>query len=680
MRAISLQFLPWRVTGNERFAVPIWLLLLWGIVIFSPLLEGGTTHTAVMIIRLMILLLVGDYLRCAIAARRMTLPASTFLPGVAAFLALAAISAALSPYRHPSLQWLIVLLSYAALLYVLLCVIETWGHVAKIMAVLVLMGLFEAGLTLVQAWGFHSPRPVGTFANPNFLAGYLAAMWCVLLSHLAHMKIGQGGWRERVVSIQAALPAVAAALILLAIALTRSRGGLLALAGGTTVALLLRFGRKGLIGVAVFLAIVLSVPNPLSERIRAEHSVNPVGYARWQMWERAASQMREHPLGLGLGLYQYVYPRNAIPNERQVARYGRVAHTPHSEYVQIGVELGVPALIVFCWGIVHILREMRAALACRLRRWQRALIVGVGGAWASIVVHAAVDSNLHEPAIAIVLVLCTAILLSVKRLSRRAVQGRTVLIQRPIVWGACCVIVLTLAAMLVARLGVAWLAFEAGSKALAEKNLERAVEYYDQAIELDPGTALYHSSKAAAHLQLFQRTRAGTEMTVVVDELKRESTLNPLNARPFKLLGDIYGAAASDRGASDQRHSWLRLATEAYEQAIEREPFNPFHRLEAGRYYLALADGARAERIVREAVEMEPNFLPGRAWLVTRYARTGRIELAKQEYEEILRRQRYYADWSLEAYERGFLNVDIRELSGILDRSRGEKASRRHAT
>jgi O-antigen ligase/tetratricopeptide (TPR) repeat protein len=659
-------------------AMPPWLLLLGGIVVFSPLLEGGTTHAAVMVIRLMILLLAAGCLRSAIQARRLVVPAPAILAAVAAFLALAALSTAFSPYRHQSLQWLIVLLGYAAFLYVLLCVFETWGHVAWILAVLVLTGLFEAGLALVQAWGLHAPRPSGTFANPNFLAGYLAAVWCVLLGHLSHLRIGRGGWRTRLASLQAALPAVAAALVLLAVALTRSRGGLLALAGGTAVAVLLRFGRKGLIGVAVFLAIVLSVPNPLSERIRVEHSLNPVGYARLQMWERAAQEIREHPLGLGLGLYQYVYPRNAVPIEKQVARYGRVAQTAHSEYVQIGVELGVPALAVFCWGLVLMFREMRAALACRLRRWQRGLVAGAGGAWASILAHAAVDSNLHEPAIVVVLALCTAILLSARRFAQPALAGRTILIRRPVAWGACSVVVLALAAMLVARLGVAWLAFEAGAKALAGRNVERAIEYYGQAIELDPGKALYHNSKAAAHLQRFQQTREPAELAVVVEELKRESALNPLSARPFKLLGDVYGSAASDAGAPDRRQPWLRLARESYEQAIAREPFNPFHRLEAGRYALALADAGTAEQTVREAVEMEPNFLPGRAWLVARYAATGRTGPAKQEYEEILQRQRYYSSWTLEAYEKSFLHVDTRELAALLERSRGGGKSPQH--
>ncbi len=673
MRGISPHVFAWPVIRDEWRAIPVWLLVVGGLVFFSPLLEGGTTHTAVMIIRLIILLLVADYLRRAIQGGQLVVPAPVIMSGVAAFLALAAVSTALSPYQHQSLQWLIVLVSYAACLYVLVSVIDTWRQAAWILGMLALMGLFEAGLALLQAWALEAPRPTGTFANPNFLAGYLAAIWCVFLSRLLYVKMGRGRWSGRIVSIQVALPMAAAALILLAIALTRSRGGVLALVVGTTVAVLIRFGRRGLISALVLTAVVLIVPNPVSDRIRAEHSANPVGYARLQMWERAAHQIWAHPFGVGLGLYQYTYPQNAFPIEGRVARFGHVAQTPHNEYVQIGVELGVAGMVVFAWGIVCMLGEMRRALRCRLRRRQRWLVVGVSGAWVSIMVHAAVDSNLHEPAIVLVLILCTAVLLSVKRLSHRASSDPTVPIRRPIVWGACAVVLLVLAATLVTRLGVAWLAFEAGSRALEQKNLERATEYLEQAVELDPGKTLYHSSKAAAHFQVFHRTKSPGDLAVVVAELKRESALNPLNARPFKLLGDVYATAASGAGGTDQRQASLRLAAAAYEQAIEREPFNPHYRLDLARLYLALSDGEKAERLIRDTVETEPNFLPGRLLLAMRYAKTGRLGPAKQEYEEILRRQRYYANWSLEPYEKGFLNVDVRELAALLERPRHEK-------
>lgn len=632
---------------------------------------------AAMIIRLMVLSLLCAYSWNVVREQRLVAPSFVIGPSVTAFLALAAISAAWSPYRHQSIQWLIVLVTDAGALYLLVSLMTTWGQVAGIVLLLAGMGAVEAGLALSQGWLDGMARPTGTFANPNFLAGYLAAIGSVLLGVFVHLKIRRGTGGARVPPVRALLPFVLGAMILFAIALTGSRGGLLALAAGAAVVVALRFGRKGLASLALVLALAIVIPNPLSERLRAEHAANPVGYARWQMWQGAGRQMMDYPFGAGLGLYQYLYPRYAFPIEGQVARYGKVAQTPHSEYAQIGVELGALALVVFCWGIARIAREVKSLAACRFQRWQRGVVVGASGAVTSILVHAAVDSNLHEPAVVIVLILCAGILLSVKRLSGAASQSRTIPIRRPLLWGGAAVLVVVLSAALVVRMGVAWMAFEAGSRALAQRHLERAAEYLGQAVELDSGKAMYHSSRAAAHFQLFQQTRKPKDMSIVISELKESIALNPLSARPFKLLGDVYGLTAAGLQGADRQQPLL-LASAAYEQAIEREPFNPFHRLELARLYLALAEGGKAEQSVQNAVETEPNFLPGRLWLATRYAKTDRIGLAKQEYEEILRRQRYYANWSIEAYERSFLDVDVRELAALLERPRNEKPKKRH--
>lgn len=632
-----------------------------------------------MIIRLMILLLLCTYSWNVVHTHRLVVPSFVIAPIVIAFLVLAAISAASSPYRHQSVQWLIVLVSDAGALYLLVSLMTTWGQVTWMVVLLAGMGAFEAGLALNQGWFGGMTRPTGTFANPNFLAGYLAAIGSILLGFFVHLKIGRGKGGARLSPVWAILSFSVGLMVLFAIVLTRSRGGLLALAAGAAVVIMLRFGRKGLAALGLVLALAMVIPNPLSERLWAEHVLNPVGYARWQMWQSASRQIMDYPFGVGLGLYQYLYPRYAFPIDGQVARYGQIAQTPHSEYVQIGVELGVLGLVVFCWGVGRLAREINALASYRLPRWQRGIMVGASGAAASILVHAMVDSNLHEPGVVIVLILCTAILFSVKRLSGEELQSRTIPIHHPFLLGGAAVLAIALSAMLVVRMGVAWMAFEAGSRALAQRHLERAAEYLGQAVELDPGKALYRSSKAAAHFQIFQQTREQKDMSVVVSELKESIALNPLSARPFKLLGDIYGLVAAGSQGADQQKQWWQLASASYERAIEREPFNPFSRLELGRFYLALAEDEKAERSVRSAVETEPNFLPGRLWLARHYVRTDRIELAKQEYEEILRRQRYYANWPVEAYERSFLSVDARELAALLERPRGGKPKKHHA-
>lgn len=667
---IPLRSLPWLKAEAYRVTLPAWLPVFSALIVFSPLLEGGTTHTAAMVIRLLTLVLLCIWWWNAVNRAQVTLPSFSLVPAIVAFLALAVVSAAWSPYWHQSVQWLIVLAGDAALLWLLVSVLATWSQVIWFVTLLVGMGILEAGLAIWQGWNGQA-RPSGTFFNPNFLAGYLAAIACILTGLLLHGKLGLHGERWMTGRVGVVAMICAGAVLLGAIVLTGSRGGVLALAAGVAVTACLRFGwKKGLVGVAVLVAVALVTPNPLSHRVRAEHAANPVSYARWHMWATAVRQMSDHPFGIGLGLYQYVYPRYAFPIEGQVARYGKVAQTPHSEFAQIGVELGVPALAVFCWGIGRIASEIRALATLRLRRWQRGIIIGLAGATASILAHATVDSNLHEPGIVMVLILGVAVLCAARRLSGDEPADRTIPIRQPVLWSGVFLGAMAFATMLVLRLGVAWMAFEDGSRALERGNLDRAIELMSQAVVLDPDKALYHSSLAAARFRVFQRTRDRAQLDVVVDGLKTAIDLNPLNAKPFKVLGDIYGLLAGVDPPQERRR-WLELARDAYRQAIEREPFNPSHRLELGRLLLALGEEAEAEFTVRSAVDLEPNFLPGRLWLAVRYVRTDRIESAKQEYEEILQRQRYYAGKPLDSYEQGFLRADTHELALLLERAGG---------
>ena len=677
--AVSVSGLP----SGKRIpsSLPAWLFLLSGLLVFSPLLEGGTTHVAVMIIRLMVLALACLHLWGVGKSRAVVaLPPAGIGAAVLIFLALAALSAALSPYTHQSVQWLAVLLTYAALLYLLVSFITEWDHVAALLAVLAGMGFFEAGWAVWQGWWGGNPRPSGTFFNPNFLAGYAAMAWAISLGYVCYIRVGRRSWPgvRRCSVADVILPIVLLGLLFLVIIWTGSRGGILAVAVGSALVIGMRFGRRGLGLFALTLVLsLLLIPNPLRERIRAEHAVDPAGYARWEMWQQSIRQMADHPLGVGLGLYQYLSPRYAFPVEGQIARYGKIAQTPHSEYVQMGVELGIVSIPVFCWGIVRVARESAALLRQRLWRWQRGVVMGMSAALAVVLTQAAVDSNLHEPAIAIGLTLCVGLILAARRLSACPPESARVIRIRSrqfrLMWvggGLLVVMGLTVGAV---RLGLAWLAYDAGSTALAHKDYDRAMDGYRRAIELDSGKALYHSALAAAQFQVFERSGDRDKALTAVSELNTAVTLNPLDGRLSGLLGHVYvrlaagslppGASAMER---EQRMAWRRAALSAYEQAIRLEPFNPFYRLEVARLYFALGYSERAEASVQEAVANEPNFLPGREWLAKRYVQSGRIEAATHEYREILERQRRYVGWNKNAFEEQLLQADVAGLAAAL--------------
>lgn len=630
-----------------------------------------------MIIRLMVLLLLGVYVARGIWTGSLACPTFRIGPIVLAYLGLAVVSTAASSYVNQSLQWLVVLAGYALLLYLLPCFITAWSHVATLLATLVGMGLFEAAWALAQGGWLGEARPRGTFFNPNFLAGYLAAIWTILLGCLCYICHERGSRREKVGGQRVVWVAMAAilALLLLAIIWTGSRGGMLAVVTGALLVVGLRFGRKGVAMLLVGAVLCLLTPNPLRERLWAQHvEGSSISFARWQMWQSAGREMVEHPFGIGLGLYQYLYPRYAFPLEGQITRYGKVAQTPHSEYLQMGVELGGAGLFVFFCGVAVVAREAGAVLKLRLARWQRGALVGVIGAIAGLLIHAGVDSSLHEPAIAILLTLCVGLVLAARRLSGQAVRMRAVVVAHRWFWAGGAMILIGVLTVHVVRLGVAWMFYESGSQALAQRELVPAIADFRTAVSLDARKTLYHSSMAAAHFQAFERTGDARAAQAAVSELQVAMALNPLDGRLPGLLGYVYASLAKSRAPSqaspEQRIAWMRAAVAAYERAAELEPFVPSHDLELGQLYLALGERERAETWVRRAVELEPNFLPGREWLARRAMESERRDEAEREYREIVERQRQYAEVPKDELEKRYLTADVQELRVALDRLR----------
>src|SRR5688572_10672194 len=81
------------------------LMIIGALVIFSPLQDGGTTHPAQMVIRLLILLLLGIALIKGIRTGQFSLPVLPIGYIALLFLGLAIAATVLSPYTHPSRQW-----------------------------------------------------------------------------------------------------------------------------------------------------------------------------------------------------------------------------------------------------------------------------------------------------------------------------------------------------------------------------------------------------------------------------------------------------------------------------------------------------------------------------------------------------------------------------------------------
>ena len=651
------------------------LVVISALVIFSPLQEGGTTHPAQMIIRLLIVAWLGGALIEGIRAGRLVIPRLGIRYVLLAFVGLAAAATIFSPYIHQSRQWLLIITGYAILLYLLISFVDRWERVRPLAMVIVLMGLGEAVWTIVQGVFWNVVRPSGTFFNPNFLAGYLTVSWAILLSIAVY-----GNRKGGIVSRPSLSPAwwwvgVSSTLgiLLVAMVLTQSRGGMVAWLAATACILTARYGWKlAGAGAATLLLAGLLFPTPLKERVLAEHEQNPVSYARWQMWHGAIAQMADHPFGIGLGLYQYTYPLYAFPVEGEVTRYGKVAHTPHNDYLQIGVEMGVGALLVFLVGIGLVVREFMQVLRARLLRWQRSLIVGVGGGGIALLVHAALDSSLRESALAILLVLCAGLVVSAARVTSHKTDAVHVIpIRSRLMWGISAACLLLLAGAEVSRVGMAWLTFDAASRRAVAGETEAAIQGLKAAIALDPGKSLYHHGLGSVYARAFDASRDKDTFRLAHAEFREAIELNPLDSRLLGLLGQLYVSAAQTSpladGIDEQQKSWLRAALRVYERAVRLAPFSAPYRYEQARLHRMLGERAAAEQQAKVAERLEPNFLPARALLAALSIDAGRIDDARQELQEIQARQARYQQWNKNSIDRAFLSVDVAPLRAAVE-------------
>lgn len=630
-----------------------------------------------MIIRVLILAWLGIVLFLGIRSGRLAVPVLATRYVVLVFLGLAVVATIISPYTHPSRQWLLMIAGYATLFYLLVSFIDRWEHVRTLTIMIVLMGIGEAGWAIVQRFAWNIIRPSGTFFNPNFLAGYLAVSWSILLSCAVYgnRKGGAFSWP----SLPPALWwfGVGSALggLLFAVVLTQSRGGMLVLLVATMFVLTARLSWKlaGSCAVVLLLAGLL-IPTPLKERVLAEHEQNPVSYARWQMWQGAVRQMVDHPFGIGLGLYQYTYPLYAFPVDGEIARYGKVAQTPHNDYLQMGVEMGVGALFVFLVGVFMVVRDLMQVLRARLLRWQRSLMLGVGGGGIALLVHAALDSSLRESALAILLVLCAGLIVSASRLTGKCeVADHIFLIRWRSLWGISAACLLLVVGVEVARLGMAWITFESASRRAVAGETGIAIKGLKAAIALDSSKSLYHHGLGSIYARAFETSRDKEMFRLAHAEFKEAIELNPLDSRLLGLLAQLYLSAAQSPGLSasidDQQKAWLRAALRVYERASQFAPYSAPYRYEQARLHWMLGERREAERQAKEAERLEPNFLPARAVLAYIWVDEGRVDEAKSQLHEIQARQARYKQWSKNSVDQAFLNVDLAPLRAAV----GEK-------
>ncbi len=265
------------------------------------------------------------------------------------------------------------------------------------------MGSFQ-GLYFGAAAG---GRAIGTFANPNHFANYIAMTVPLTVLFLrqavtaSRKKTGERRSRQPV----AVVLGVTLFLLLAAVLASGSRGGTVTTLVVTLLAVwLLRRRRShrsehrwGLAGVAALLALVAIAVgmDALLSRFEADKS----GYFvsdRWHMvvaaWHGA---LVFWPFGSGMGTFASVFPAF-----HPVGLRGFVEHA-HNDYVQLLMEGGLLVVVLLLVALALVFRQI-ARLLRRDRQSgldpQAQLQAACGLGLLAIVLHSWVDFNLRIPA------------------------------------------------------------------------------------------------------------------------------------------------------------------------------------------------------------------------------------------------------------------------------------------
>ena len=378
-----------------------------------------------------------------------------------------------------------------------------------------------------------SNRIFSTLVYPNALAGFLVVAFAPVMVALWNCRLRN--WLKWVVLISTG------GLIVFCLALTGSRGGLIAFAVMVLIGLVVAARRIlwALVAVALVAGVFVTARQVGWIR-RGSASVS----ARMDYWGGAVRIACDFPwLGTGPGTFGSIYPKykTAMTEEAQLV---------HNSYLQMWSDSGVAAAVVFAalwcvalWDGFKLARQ-------RAGGWAGVAVVAALAGW---VVHGAMDFDLYMPGVAVPAFLLLGILQGLKpvperpsrRPARLAWATAGLAVGAVVVWLAGRSLAAdfcnarTVALMKVepvmalesARTTLRWdpenprHCVVAGDLAAGQGRLAEAAEFYQAAVGNDPYRAAYHWRLARVLWWV------GGHESEAVEQLRMAAQLNPTQAR-----------------------------------------------------------------------------------------------------------------------------------------------------
>jgi len=281
------------------------------------------------------------------------------------------------------------------------------------------------GNKLYGIWSVPTVAPFGPFVNKNHFAGYveltalLAVGLAAGLASEARRGPGPLSWIESRRARWVVAAWGAAAILILAVPVSLSRGGVVSLSAGFTTFAALRLwprlesrlAPRRLLAVALGAALLVAglvAVLPAESRARvlslAGVTSEESGSFRLGVWRDTLRLVASSPwLGSGFGAYE-----DALPRFKTAAGHLAVEHA-ENDYLELLAEGGFAGALCVAVVVVVLLGFGGRAVIHAHERSTRGLAAGALAALAALAVHSAFDFNLRIPSNA----LCAAALAAV---------------------------------------------------------------------------------------------------------------------------------------------------------------------------------------------------------------------------------------------------------------------------
>jgi O-antigen ligase len=306
----------------------------------------------------------------------------------------------------------------------------------------------------------------------------------------------------------------ALALMVAAVVVSLSRGGMVALAVAAVVCAVVRVavtGRFSGLGVAALLLLVPGLglvawlgTERVEKRVATLWKSDVLAEGRGPLWARLLPRVRDNPVwGSGYGTHELVEPLGRRPTEATIYFFSHA----HNDYLEALVEGGVIQLLL---GLTAVVLVVRAAWRAYAQTWMQpagSLVLGGLFAFVTVAVHSFTDFGLHMPA--------NAILATVLAAHLSGMVGR-----EPAASSSRFVVSLTTAAAASAVAGLlvteGWKAeraerFRLAARRCMERNTaqdrDRAIEYLTDAQRYTPHNVMLQVQLAAAYEAVYDAER-----------------------------------------------------------------------------------------------------------------------------------------------------------------------------